>query len=133
MQNSPKNTNGTTFVSRLDTTKSNGASLIYSTYLGGSSLDNAAAIAVDGGGNAYVTGNTQSADFPTIPGAPQFTRTTFNRSIAYVSVLPSSGATLSFSTYFGGSTGDFGTGIALDSTTSPNVYSPARQLPRIFR
>jgi len=122
LQNNPKNTSQTTFVSRLDTTKSNGASLIYSTYLGGSSFDNAAAIAVDGGGNAYVTGNTQSADFPTIPGAPQFTRTTFNRSIAYVSVLSSSGATLSFSTYFGGSTGDFGTGIALDSTTSPNVY-----------
>jgi hypothetical protein len=122
LQSAPKNTNKTTFVARLDTTKSNAASLIYSTYLGGSTQDAAAAIAVDGGGNAYVTGSTQSADFPTIPGAPQFTRTTLNRNIAYVSVLASSGAKLSFSTYFGGTTGDLATGIALDSTTSPNVY-----------
>ncbi|HUE42300.1 MAG TPA: SBBP repeat-containing protein [Candidatus Sulfotelmatobacter sp.] len=122
LQGLPKNTNQTTFVARLDMTKSNAASLIYSTYLGGSTLDAAAAIAVDGGGNAYLTGSTQSSDFPTMPGAPQFTRTTSNRNIAYVSVLNSTGTKLSFSTYFGGTSNDIGTGIALDSTTSPNVY-----------
>ncbi len=122
LQTASKNTNKTTFVSRLDTTKSNGASLTYSTYLGGSTQDTATAIAVDGNGNAYVTGSTQSADFPTTPGAPQFTRTTLNRNLAYVSVLSPTATTLSFSTYFGGTTGDFATGIALDSATSPNVY-----------
>jgi hypothetical protein len=122
LQRLPKNTNKTTFVARLDMTKSNAASLIYSTYLGGSTLDAATAIAVDGSGNAYVIGSTQSSDFPTMPGAPQFTRITSNRNIAYVSVLNSSGTKLSFSTYFGGTSNDIGTGIALDSTTSPNVY-----------
>ncbi len=46
-----------------------GSSLIYSTYLGGESHDEATAIAVDGGGNAYVTGYTTSAHFPTTQGA----------------------------------------------------------------
>jgi hypothetical protein len=120
LQSTPKNTNKTTFVARLDTTKSNGASLIYSTYLGGSSQDAAAAIAADSSGNAYVAGSTTSADFPTIPGAPQFTRATQNRNTGYVSVLNSTGSALSFSTYFGGSGGDAATGIGLDSTA--NIY-----------
>ena len=120
LQSTPKNTNKTTFVARLDTTKSNAASLVYSTYLGGSSQDAAAAIAADGSGNAYVAGGTTSADFPTIPGAPQFTRTTQNRSIGYVSVLNPTGSALSFSTYFGGSGGDATTGLALDSAA--NIY-----------
>ena len=120
LQSTPKNTNKTTFVARLDTTKSNAASLVYSTYLGGSSQDAAAAIAADGSGNAYVAGGTTSADFPTIPGAPQFTRTTQNRSIGYVSVLNPTGSALSFSTYFGGSGGDAATGLGLDSAA--NIY-----------
>jgi hypothetical protein len=120
LQSTPKNTNKTTFVARIDTTKSNGASLVYSTYLGGSSQDAAGAIAADSSGNAYVAGSTASSDFPTIPGAPQFTRTTQNRDTGYVSVLNSTGSALSFSTYFGGSGGDAATGIAVDS--AKNVY-----------
>jgi Abnormal spindle-like microcephaly-assoc'd, ASPM-SPD-2-Hydin/Beta-propeller repeat len=120
LQSTPKNTNKTTFVARLDTTKSNSASLVYSTYLGGSSQDAAAAIAADSSGNAYVAGGTASSDFPTIPGAPQFTRATQNRDIGYVSVLNSTGSALSFSTYFGGSGGDAASGIAVDSTA--NIY-----------
>ena len=50
-----------------------GTALVYSTYLGGSGLDVAYGIAVDGSGNAYVTGNTGSTDFPTTPGAYQTT------------------------------------------------------------
>jgi ASPM-SPD-2-Hydin domain-containing protein/beta-propeller repeat-containing protein len=120
LQSTPKNTNKTTFVARLDTTKSNGASLVYSTYLGGSSQDAAAAIAADSSGNAYVAGSTASADFPTIPGAPQFTRGTQSRNTGYVSVLNPTGSALSFSTYFGGSGGDAATGIGLDSAA--NIY-----------
>ena len=50
-----------------------GASLVYSTYIGGSFDDYGNAIAVDSAGNAYVTGNTDSADFPATPGAFQTT------------------------------------------------------------
>ncbi|HEY2822860.1 MAG TPA: SBBP repeat-containing protein [Candidatus Acidoferrum sp.] len=121
-QAAPRNTNETTFVARLDTTKSNAASLVYATYLGGSSQDSAAAIATDASGNAYVAGSTQSSDFPVIAGAPQFTRITSNRELGYLSVLNSTGSALSFSTYFGGTTGDAVTGIGLDGVTPPNIY-----------
>ena len=49
------------------------APLVYSTYLGGSGTDGANGIAVDGAGNAYVTGYTYSTNFPTTPGAFQTT------------------------------------------------------------
>jgi hypothetical protein len=122
LQTTPKNANSTTFVARLDTTKANAASLVYATYLGGSSQDSAAAIAADSSGNAYVAGSTQSSDFPTIPGAPQFTRSTQNLQTGYVSVLNPTATALSFSTYFGGTGGDAATGVALDASASPNIY-----------
>jgi hypothetical protein len=122
LQSTPKNANKTGFVARLDTTKSNAQSLVYSTFLGGSSQDAADAIAVDASGNAYVGGNTLSSDFPTIPGAPQFTRTTGTSSMGYVSVLNATGTALSFSTYFGGSGGNALAGIGLDAATPPNIY-----------
>ena len=54
------------FVTKLNQT---GSSLIYSTFLGGTYTDNASGIKVDSLGNAYITGNTQSIDFPTTPAA----------------------------------------------------------------
>ena len=48
-----------------------GTALIYSTYLGGTNADYSLGIAVDGSGNAYVTGFTISTDFPTTTGAYQ--------------------------------------------------------------
>jgi hypothetical protein len=59
------------FVTKLNAA---GTALVYSTYLGGSENDEGLGIAVDGAGNAYVTGFTQSTDFPTTPGAFQTTR-----------------------------------------------------------
>ena len=58
------------YVSKLDPT---GSTLLYSTYLGGSSDEYALGVATDRGGNAYVGGNTLSSDFPTSPGAWQGT------------------------------------------------------------
>jgi hypothetical protein len=53
--------------------KAGGSSLVYSTYLGGSNYDEGYGIAVDSSGDAYVTGYTQSTNFPTTPGAFQTT------------------------------------------------------------
>src|SRR3989442_1243037 len=56
------------FVTKLNPT---GSALVYSTYLGGASLDDGLGIALDAAGNAYVTGLTSSSNFPTTLGAFQ--------------------------------------------------------------
>lgn len=103
--------NGTGFVTKLN---ANGSALVYSTYLGGSTLDVPAAIAGDAAGNAYVAGLTQSPDFPTTLGAfqPNFAGGVFD---AFVAKLNPTGTGLIYSTYLGGSSLDFATGIAIDS------------------
>ena len=96
-----------------------GSGLVYSTYLGGSAQDNANAIAVDSAGNVYITGLTQSTDFPTTPGAYQTTNKG-GYGDAFVTKIDSSGAALGYSTYLGGSSQDEALGIAVDS--SRNAY-----------
>jgi uncharacterized protein (TIGR03437 family) len=88
-----------------------GATLIYSTYLGGSKSENASGIAVDGAGNAYVTGITVSTDF-NIKDALQNT----NRGDleVFVAKLSADGLTLGYSTYLGGGDADISYGIAVD-------------------
>jgi hypothetical protein len=93
------------------------ATLGFSTYLGGTGGDAAAAIAVDASGNVYVTGATGSSDFPITTGAPQQVLLGFED--AFVSKFSPSGA-LEWSTYLGGSGLDQGKGIAVDP--SGNVY-----------
>jgi hypothetical protein len=56
------------FITKLN---ASGAALVYSTYLGGTSDDDGFGIALDATGNAYVTGQTSSTNFPTTPGAFQ--------------------------------------------------------------
>ena len=107
------------FVTKLDPT---GTAIVYSTYLGGSgdrfgTGDAGSGIAVDSDGNAYVTGGTFSADFPTTPGA--FQTTLGGLSDAFVTKLDPTGSALVYSTYLGGrantvSTGEGGSGIAVD-------------------
>ena len=92
--------------------------LAYSTYLGGSSYDAGSGIAVDASGNAYITGFTQSSDFPTTPGAFQTTLGTLGN--AFVSKLNADGSALLYSTYLGGTGGDNGYVIAVDA--SANAY-----------
>src|SRR5439155_2864250 len=85
--------------------------LVYSTYLGGSGLifeERGEGIAVDGSGNAYVTGRTPSADFPTTAGAVQ---TSFGGGEdAFVTKLNATGTALVFSTYLGGRNDGMGNG-----------------------
>jgi len=86
--------------------------LVYSTYLGGSGTDAATAIAVDGSGNAYLTGFTSSTDFPNkAPFQSSLKSPQFN---AFVTKLDAAGEALVYSTYLGGSGVDNGTGIAVD-------------------
>ena len=97
------------------------APLVYSTYLGGNGDDAGNGIAVDGTGNAYVTGNTGSTNFPTTPGA--FQTTSGGSYDAFVTKLnPTGSAPLVYSTYLGGSDFEFTTGIALDALPNPNAY-----------
>ena len=86
--------------------------LVYSTFLGGSHFDSINAIDVDGSGNAYVTGGTQSSDFP-LEGALQTTQDD-----SFVAKLNAAGSALVYSTYFGGNNFDVTTGIAVDSSGS---------------
>jgi len=104
----------TAFVAELNPT---GSALVYSTYLGGSDFDMAVGIAVDSSGNAYVTGWTQSTDFPTVN--PLQTSNDGNGD-AFVAKLNPAGSALVYSTYLGGSGSDQGTGIAAD--TAGNAY-----------
>src|SRR2546426_1112502 len=92
--------------------------LAYSTYLGGDSLDEGFGIAVDGAGNAYVTGLTASLNFPSTVGfPPNFLLVALD---AFVTKLDPTGAALVYSTYLGGTVGEEGSGIAVD--TAGNAY-----------
>lgn len=90
---------------------SNGSSLVYSTFLGGSDNDQGTGIAVDGSGAVYVTGNTSSPNFPTVtPIQPRKD----NDADAFVTKIDPAGANLVYSTYLGGGGADGGNGIAVD-------------------
>jgi uncharacterized repeat protein (TIGR02543 family) len=89
-----------------------GSALIYSTYLGGSTVDYGIGIAVDSAGAAYVTGDTNSIDFPT--------QNPIQGSIAgandvFIVKVNASGSALIYSTYLGGVATDCGRGVAVDS------------------
>lgn len=101
----------TTFVTKVN---AGGASLGYSTYLGGTNFwDIGYGIAV-ANGNAYVTGIAQSSDFPTTTGAIQ--RTLRGIADAFVTKLNTTGTGLVYSTLLGGTDGERGTGIAVNAS-----------------
>jgi Beta-propeller repeat len=89
--------------------------LDYSTFLGGTSHEDGAAIAVDASGNAYVTGFTQSPNFPTTPGAFDRTGAAGNNRDAFVSKLNATGTALVYSTRLGGADNDPPSGVAVDA------------------
>ena len=106
--------NADAFVTELET---NGAALVYSTYLGGSGLDNGRGIAVDAAGNAYITGRTCSTNFPTTTNAYQLHLACSNSVFfgnAFVTEISAGGSNLIYSSYLGGTNYDSGGGIAVD-------------------
>jgi hypothetical protein len=112
------------FITKFDPT---GTTLVYSTFLGGSLDETAFGIAVDASGNAYVTGQTTSTDFPlknpvqATCGCGLNTITGERRSEAFISKLNSTGSALIYSTYLGGSSDDAAGAIALDSVGNAYV------------
>ncbi|MGD0199850.1 MAG: SBBP repeat-containing protein, partial [Bryobacteraceae bacterium] len=98
--------------------------LVYSTYLGGSNYERVYGIAVDGAGSAYVTGYTQSTDFPTQSPHQATLRTAPGVQVAvdvFVTKLTPAGNALVYSTYLGGSDQDEGYGIAVDAAGSAYI------------
>jgi Beta-propeller repeat len=104
------------FVFKLN---ASGSALAYSTYLGGTEYDAARGISVDGGGNAYVTGETLSGDYPTTAGA--FDRTRAGEYDMFLTKLNSTGSALAYSTFIGGAAVDNGDHVALDSGNNAYV------------
>jgi hypothetical protein len=102
------------FIAKLDPS---GSSLVYSTYLGGSSGDIAQDVAVNAAGNAYVTGGTDSPNFPV---ANALQPALSGVGDAFICELNTAGSAFVYSTFLGGSGGDGGWGIALD--LSGNTY-----------
>ncbi|OGC90983.1 MAG: hypothetical protein A2W25_07855 [candidate division Zixibacteria bacterium RBG_16_53_22] len=95
-----------------------GNSLIFSTYLGGGGIENAYSIAVDGLTNTYVTGRTNSTNFPVIN---FYDGSSNGGDDVFVTKLSALGNSLVYSTFLGGSSNDIGYGVALDLNSNPLV------------
>ncbi|MEN6605243.1 MAG: SBBP repeat-containing protein [Bryobacteraceae bacterium] len=95
-----------------------GRSLVYATYIGGSTTDEIRGLALAASGEVWVTGRTFSSDFPVTPNAPQ----TANAGApdSFLSKLDANGRMLLFSTFGGGTAYDEGTAVAVDS--AGNAY-----------
>jgi hypothetical protein len=101
------------FVAKLS---ADGSQLLYSTYLGGNWTDNPAGLAIDSAGQVVVSGLTASTDYPTTPGAYDRTlddgvSTQFD---GFVTKLSADGSSLVYSTFVGGTGGDWTRGLQLD-------------------
>jgi Beta-propeller repeat len=118
----PSTTGDNGFVAAI---KADGSAKIYSTYLGGSGSNDALAIAVDSAGEAYVTGDTTSSNFPVL-NATQATLKAAGATNVFITKLQANGSGLLFSTYYGGTLDDAGTGIAIDAFN--DVYVTGRTL-----
>ncbi|MGE5458438.1 MAG: SBBP repeat-containing protein, partial [Methanococcaceae archaeon] len=99
------------FITKLNLT---GNSLVYSTFIGGSNNDTPYSIVIDTSGNAYISGETNSVNFPIVPGSYQ----TFNNgnNDAFITKLNPTGNSLMYSSYLGGLSNDQGRGTAIDNS-----------------
>ncbi len=125
------------FVAKLNPT---GTSLIYATYLGGANLDTINSIVVDTTGNAYVSGSTQSVEFPVTSGAFQ-TKFGGAGQDGFVAKLSPIGTSLVYATYLGGSSNETALDVAIDaqgnayvvgSTSSTNFPTTEKAFRRTF-
>ncbi len=107
------------YITKLNPT---GSSLVYATYLGGSGHDIGRGIAVDISGNAYVTGQTGSTNFPT---SSPFQAANAGATNVFVAKLNAAGSALTYSTYLGGSANDLGYSIAIDAGGSAYITGSA--------
>ncbi len=101
-----------------------GQALVYSSYLGGSESDAANAIAVDAAGNAYITGQTTSTDFPTA-GTP-YLSTLKGTANAFLSKVNASGSSLAYSTYFGGTSSENAVSVAVSPSGMAYIVGSTR-------
>jgi Beta-propeller repeat len=113
------NEDGDVFVTKVN---SAGSALAYSSVIGGSVTEYGTGVSVDSSGNAYLTGSTDSTDFPIVNPIQDTCNGTCGTGTAnaFVIKIESTGNALVYSSLIGGSTGENGTGIAVDS--SSNVY-----------
>jgi Beta-propeller repeat/Abnormal spindle-like microcephaly-assoc'd, ASPM-SPD-2-Hydin len=112
--NSQGGCDGDAFVSEYDPTKSGPGSGVASTLLGGTGGDSGNAIAVDPSGNVYVTGTTNSTDFPVTTAVFQSAYGGGNAD-AFVTELDPTVTSLLYSSFLGGSNTESGNGIAVDT------------------
>jgi hypothetical protein len=98
------------FVCKLNST---GSTLIYSTFIGASGTDDSDGISIDVTGNTYITGYTQSNNFPTIPGS--FDTTYNGGDDCFFCKLNSDGSALVYSSYLGGNSSTTPSGVVVDN------------------
>jgi beta propeller repeat protein len=110
------------FITKIDPA---GATVVYSTYLGGGGTDQGFGVAVDAAGQAYLAGATDSLDFPTVNGALP---APLGNTDGYLAKLSSTGAALLYATFAGGSQNDYATGVAVD--LAGNAYLAGTTLSR---
>jgi hypothetical protein len=123
------NSQAAAFVSRIDTTKASTASLVYSTYLSGSVLDLGLGLALGPNNVTYVTGSTNSLDFPTTPGAFQTTGATSG--VAFITLVDTTmtgNSSVTYSTFFGGTGSDTGYDIKADGNGNAYVVGTTASL-----
>src|SRR3569832_1681192 len=99
--------------------------LVYGSYLGGAGAERVGRVAVDGGGNVYLTGETASSDFPVSGGAAQ--GVSGGGSDAFVAKFDSAGA-LVYVTYLGGAGSDRGTALAVGGRGATYVTGTTESL-----
>ena len=117
------------FVTKLD---ARGSTVLYSTYMGGSGIDEARGMTIDTLGNVYVVGSTTSTNFPTV--SPR-QATLAGASDGFLLRVSTTGGGLGFSTYFGGSDVDEVNAVAVDGARNMSCAGSAQSanFPLLWR
>jgi hypothetical protein len=136
------------FITKLDLTRSGTDALVYSTYLGGNADERSNSIALDRWGRVYVTGATNSRNFPTTGGAVQGVQGSHDAILVSLDLAKSGASALVYGTYLGGDNLDEARSVVVDGSgnaylagwtssanfpTTPDAYqrAPAGQYPSI--